>query len=487
MSYIATFDLGTTAIKCVVLDDNRRIVYKNAKEITTYNDGFFIEQNPKEWFNVFSELSQSLFKELGDDAKILGIILSGQMQDLICVDREGNSLTNAILYSDQRGEDQMSKIPCEIRESIIKKTGNDLNGAIPLTKLLWIREHNSKLYNEINKILISAKDYINTKLTGTNTSDVTSLATSGMMDIKSKKYICEIEQLGIDKSILPKICYADEIVGYVTVEAEKLTGFKTGTNVYGGTGDAGATTLASGISKVGEININLGTSGWIASISKDVLPGVFNLAAVNRGMYINVIPISNAGSVHKWIANVIDGTAKKYISVDNAIKNTLPNAGGLFFLPYLVGERFPVLDANIRGCYIGVNANTTKDDIVRSTLEGVAFSMKQGLIALGIAPTKVSLIGGGARESEWNQIFADVLGSDVTLYENSEFLPSMALASSVLLDQGILNSYEEFITSLMASTKITIHKYDETRNRIYQKAYTKFEKIYPTVKSLFEE
>ena len=485
MKCIATFDLGTTAIKCAVINEDLKIVYCIENEITTYNDGEHIEQNPKEWYEVFCELSRSIFEKADEELDVTGIIMSGQMQDLICVDEKGNAIRNAILYSDQRGNLELDKIDESISKAISKKTANDLNGSIPLTKLLWLRENKKEEYERIHKILISSKDYVVGKLTDEYISDVTSLATSGMMNIQLKQYVEELNDLGINSKILPKICYSHDVVGEVNEASSKETGFAKGTKVYAGSGDAGATTLASGITKDGEININLGTSGWIASVSKGTKENVFNLSAINDNLYVNVVPILNAGSIHRWIANVVDGTDTKYKTVHNAVEKSEPNAKGLFFLPYLVGERFPVMDSNVRGCYIGVNANTTREDIIRSTLEGVAFAVKQGLEALGIKPTKVSLIGGGARETNWNQIFADVIGTDVIVYENSEFLPSMALAACVLIDQKKIESYEAFIISLIDKTKTTIYNYDKINNAIYEKAFDKFKCIYPSVSILF--
>jgi len=408
------------------------------------------------------------------------------MQDLIVIGKNGELMSNAIMYNDHRGKSQLNLISDDLTKLIIEKSANELNGTIPLTKLLWVRNNEEEIYKSIYKILFSSKDYIITKLTNEYVSDVTTLATSGCMDIQSKQYINEISSLGFDMEILPKICYADEVAGIVTSKAANETGFLVGTKVYVGSGDAGATTLASGISKEGEINISLGTSGWVASISNSVCENVFNLAAINRGLYINVIPVLNAGNVHKWLANVIDGTAIKYDILHDAINESVPCSNGLYFLPYIVGERFPVSDDKVRGCYIGINANTTKADIIRSTLEGVAFSIKQSLVALNIKPNKISLIGGGAKDSNWNQIFADVLGVDVIVYENSKFLPSMALASIVMLAQGKINSYDEFVTKLIKNEKSEVFKFSCDVNKIYNKGFEKFIKIYPAVKNLYD-
>jgi xylulokinase len=486
MKYIVTFDFGTTAIKCAIIDEDLKVIYSNEKDVITFNNGIIIEQDPNSWYEIFKEISKDFFDKGYKNSDISGVVFSGHMQDLIFVDAKGNSLSNAILYNDQRGESQLECFDSNLLNLIEEKTANKLNGSIPLLKLLWLKKENKSLYEKTNKILFSSKDFIITRLTGEFVSDVISLSTSGMMDIKDKEYIKEIEKLNIDLSILPKICYADEIAGLVTEFSAQETGYMVGTKVYVGSGDAGATTLASGISQDGEININLGTSGWVASISKAVKNKVFNLAAINHGLYINVIPVLNAGNVHKWLANAIDGSKTKYDILHNAIVQSIPCSNDLYFLPYIVGERFPVSDANVRGCYIGINANTTKADIIRSTLEGVAFSIKQSLLALDLVPIKISLIGGGAKDDYWNQIFADILGVDVIVYENSQFLPSMALASIVMLEQDKIPSYDDFVNRLINNTESQVFIVNKINNEIYNKGYQKFIKIYPAVKNLFK-
>lgn len=484
MDNIATFDFGTTAIKCVVLDENQKIVFFKEKEIKTYIKGIFIEQDPEEWFSVFKELIKEYIINFGSN--LSSLVLSGQMQDLIFVDNEINPLYNAILYNDQRGESELDSFGDEIVQSIKNKTANELNGSIPITKILWFKNRYPELYLRIYKILFSPKDYIIAKITGSFVGDVTNLSTCGIMDIVKKEYITELKEVKIDYNMLPKISFSDEIAGLINKKGENQTGINSKTKVYVGIGDAGATTLASGISKDGEININLGTSGWVASISSSIKEKVFNLCAVNRGLFINVTPVLNAGNVHKWIASVVDDNLKnKYDIIYDNLSKSSPCANNLLFLPYIIGERFPVSDPFVRGCYIGINLQTTEADIIRATLEGVAFSIKQCLLSLNITPKKVSLIGGGAKDKKWNQVFADVLGTDVTVYEKSEFLPAMALASIALLAQGKISSYGEFVISLINRAGYTIYNFDEKAHQIYEKAFDTFIKIYPSVKNLF--
>ncbi len=483
MGKILAIDLGTTALKFVVVGDGGEILHSKEKAITTNFQGKFITQSPKEWYEAFCDLSKEYFEHTKDKA-IEGLIFSGQMQDLILVDENGESICDAILYNDQRGEEIVKSMDAKILQALQEKTCNGVDGSIPIAKLLWVKQNQAEIYSKIHKILISSKDYIICKLCGSFVSDVTSLATSGMMDILNKSYVEEIKQLGIDENIFPQIAYTDEVVGEVLEIANSETGIPVGTKIFAGSGDAGATTLASGIIGQGELNINVGTSGWIASISNNPSENSFTLCAINRDKYINVVPLLNAGNVHKWIAKTIGCGENIYDDIHDCLEKSSPTANGLLFLPYIIGERFPVADSDINGCYIGVGATTTRADMARSALEGVAFSVRQGLEALGITPKKVSLIGGGARESGWNEIFANILGIDVVVFENSEFMPSIALSNCVKLANGKISSYEEGVEELIKNTKNTVYKCNKDTHEQYNKAYERFLKIYPNVKNI---
>ena len=183
-------------------------------------------------------------------------------------------------------------------------------------------------------------------------------------------------------------------------------------------------------------------------MSDDILlteAGVFNLAAAAEGCYINVVPFLNAGNVHKWISGVLghrDGAAD-YEAVSTLLKNSVPGSHGVLFLPYLVGERFPVLDPEARGCFFGMTAETTAADMARACLEGVAFSLRQGLEQLPVPPASISLIGGGGREAVWCQILADVLDHDITVLRDTEFRAAQALAALARQKAGSFALAEE--------------------------------------------
>jgi xylulokinase len=471
---IATFDLGTTAIKFVVLDEKANILYNKKIDIDTIIKDNFIEQSPNQWLETFI----SLIKSYKDRNQLTHLICSGQMQDLIFVGKNNTPLYNAILYNDQRGDKFLNNISKEIED----KTTINMNGSIPLLKMYWMKENEPKVLENTRNILFSPKDYITLYLTNIAVADTTTLSTTGMMDIYKKEYIDTIE---VNKDILPKILNCGDVVSYIDKNIAIELGLNTGLKIFAGSGDAGATTLASGIVKDNELNINLGTSGWIANISKSPNREAFNLCAINEGYYINVIPVLNASSVHKWITNMIfEKKDNKYNLMDNLLDENINYDTDLITLPYLVGERYPIADTKIRGCYFGLNPKTSLIDLAISALEGVAYSLKQGIVELGVTPKTISLIGGGALTKAWNQIFANIFEVPITVYSDSEYLPSISLTSSVLINEGLINSYEEFISELLSNQDKKIYFPQEDRVDKYRDKFTKFKKLYPALKDI---
>ena len=415
--YIATFDIGTTAVKGVLMEEGGRSAAARSIDIPTIYEGEHKEQDPLVWWEAFREISLDFAKAV-PPSQIGGIVMSGQMQDLIPLDGELRPVCNAILYSDGRAEEQARRLTNAVSpRRFLEITGNRCDGSLPLPKLMWLREQRPELYAKTRHILISSKDYLIARLTGVRAGDVTAGSTAGAMELLKKCWSRELLAAAqVSPALFPRLGASHEQVGGVLADAAKACGYLPCTPVFTGTGDAGATTLASGVAAPGQYNINLGTSGWVAAVSDAPLltqPGVFNLSAMSPGQYINVVPFLNAGNVHRWVSGLPGGFSGRetvdYGAAGALLTQSVPGSHGTLFLPYLVGERFPVLDPEAQGCYIGVTPATTAADLTRSALEGVAFSVRQGLEILDAEPQRVSLIGGGGREAVWCQILADVL------------------------------------------------------------------------------
>ncbi len=490
MELILTYDIGTTAVKGILLDVEGRVLDSHSILIETYFDDEFVEQKPKHWYTAICTISK-MFSNKFNESDIIGIVMSSQMQDVILIDKEGSLLRKAILYSDNRAAIQAKEIIKKFgQHNIIETTANNFDGTSPLAKLLWIKENEPQLYKKIDKVLFSAKEYCIYRLTNKLITDRTTASTTGMFNIRKKVWQTEyLETIGIPKRILPSIGRIDDRVGTVNPSSSVEMGIGIGTPVYVGCGDAGATTLSSGIGKPGEVNINLGTSGWVASVNETPIigEGIFNLPSVYEETYITVIPFLNAGNVHKWITNIVapEDSEDKYHFIEELFDKGYDCSEKLMFLPYLLGERFPIMDSITRGCFIGLTQETTKKDMVISCLEGVAFSIKQGIENLNISLTKITVVGGGAKFKVWCQILSDILEVRLEVIGDSEYAPAIAIASSVLTEQGRINNYKMFISSTLDNQIDAIYEPNNLNSKHYRILYDKYKKIYPVVKQLF--
>lgn len=477
MKCVVTFDIGTTAVKGVLVSSAGEVLYSQSQTVHTIHNGDHREQDPREWYDLFCRISRQIIGSECKSEDIVGIIMSGQMQDVILVDAQGDPAANAILYSDGRAEKEAQKVlECLGPEEVRQGTANNFDGTIPLAKLLWLKENQPDLLEKAYKVLISAKDYCTLQLTGEYCTDYTSATTSGMMDIAAKTFREDwLIKLGLDPSILPRLASPEAVVGEVTPQAAAATGLNPGTKVFNGIGDAGATTLASEIKVQGEVNINLGTSGWVATVSDGVIsrPGVFNLVSADKNLYINVVPFLNAGNAHNWIAGSLGHEdSDPYANLTDLLAQRTPGSKGLLFLPYLVGERFPVMDNSIKGCYYGITPETNKADLAAAVLEGVAFSIRQGLEQIISASTKITLIGGGAKEKHWCQILADILGQEIQVFLNTEFLSAVAIA-------GLVCNWDS-----ADSHEVEVYSPRKENTETYNRSYERFKELYPRLRGL---
>lgn len=498
----ATFDIGTTAVKAVVVNEKGEPVFTGSSMIHTIETENFKEQNPDEWYEAFCRLSEEMF-EIIPAEEITAIIFSGQMQDVIAVDADGKSLRNAILYSDGRADEQAREI---IKQAAVRNvvplgdayiaeiTGNHFDGSMPLAKMLWIKEQEPEIYKKTACFLISSKDYVITRLTDVFAGDVTACSTAGAMDLEQKTWSKELtEAAGIDPEKFPKLFYAHECVGTITETGALESGYPVGTRVYAGTGDAGATTLASGILAPGEYNINLGTSGWVAAVSDGRMEsegGGFNLAAMQKDLYINVVPFLNGGNVHRLIAKILsrkENGEPDFSYISELLAKAEPGSHGLYFLPYVTGERFPIMDSSIRGSFLGLSQETTAADMAQSVLEGAAFSIRQGLELFDHQPEKITLIGGGARERRWCQILSNVMGKENFVYKDPDLLPALAIASAVFIAEGVIPDYKSFIETLESQGHCYTVQPDLSVSEQYREIYQRYKTIYPLVREFYSD
>ncbi|SDH75146.1 xylulokinase [Alteribacillus bidgolensis] len=482
MEYIAVFDVGTSAIKGLLMQKDGCVFEERSAAIHTYKGKHGEkEQNPEEWWTGMKSITRGWFEEKNiPPESVKAVTFSGQMENVILI-REGENTERAILYSDMRAEEESSWIQKQ-RPDLPDITANAVSASTPLAKLLWLNKREKKPA----AVVFSAKDYLIYKLTGVITTDSVTGATTGMMDIQTRTWHPGIlESFGIDYFTLPALLSPNDLAGNVLPSGN--SGFHGNTPVLCGAGDAGASTMGAGAIHDGDSYFYIGTTGWAAAPTKSHSPktaGVFTLAHVIHNMNISIAPLLNAGNVYEWTKNTFMPESS-YETFENTISQSKPGAGGLVFLPYIHGERFPVQDSNAKGIYFGIQAHTSQADFMRASLEGICYSLRH--IAETIIEAKegkIILIGGGAKSKSWCQILADITNKTVSVPENSEYLPAVGIASTAFLYLGWVKDAGQFVDSYISCLPKNIYRPNQKIRSVYEKGYKQYVKLYPSTKEI---
>jgi xylulokinase len=501
MKYIASFDIGTTSAKGILVSEHATIHEETTIALRTEygqeGETQTIEQDPEQWYEAVVAIAQTWWSSGINPADVQLIVMSGQMQDCIPVDGEGRPVRPAILYADVRAGQQAGRIAAELGEANIRRvTGNHMDGSLTFPKILWLMEHERAGYEKTASFLISSKDYVIRKLTGRHVADPTTGATTGVMDLSTRQWRGEwLRQFGVDIGKMPELLSADSIAGHVLPEAAAATGFAARTPVLCGIGDAGATTIGAGVTEPGDVYAYLGTSGWVAATTDrvgSIAGGGFHLAHGASRLLIAITPLSNAGSAHKWALSVFGsrGTtdeAAAFAELEQEMAACDRSRSGAIFLPYLNGERCPVNDPLASGCFFGLTSRTTRAEMSCAVLEGVAMAMRQVMELLSVSnrSRRLVLIGGGTRSRVWNQIFADITGMEITVPKEAQFLPALGCAAAGFVSLGWSESYGQFAKTRLASQPFDRYVPDDALNQVYQKKYERYLMLYPALQDVF--
>lgn len=486
MSWISAFDIGTTSVKGLLMGKDGRIIGENTYPLKTYyGEEGKIEQNPEEWWEGIKTISRYWLLDLKVKTdEIKAITFSGQMQDLLFASRP--CVSRAILYSDTRAKTEAERINRELHHELSEIAGNPLDATSPFAKFLWMQSHQPETLENCEGFLFSSKDYCIYELTNQIVTDPVTAATTGMMNITTKDWQEEwLNKFEIPIAKMPAIRYPDQLAGHVTKRAAELTGFKEGTPVLSGSGDAGATTIGAGAVRENDSYLYLGTTGWAATVRKEIEEQgdfTFTLSHVRPDFYISIAPLLNVGNVYLWAKKTFTSEMDE---LEQLIAESPPGANGLFFLPYLNGERCPVNDPDAKGIFYGMTMHTEKADFARAVVEGLCYSYRQimNLVLRENRPVSITAIGGGARSKAWCQIAADVLETEVRVPENSEYLPAVGAASSGFCYLGWVRNYEEFADQFIKEDRSNVYR--PRNQQIYHKGFETYEKLYPAFRQMF--
>ncbi len=485
MLYIGV-DLGTSAVKLLLMDSDGKIQNIVSKEYPLYfpNPGWS-EQRPEDWYDQTMEGIKELLQE-ADKSKVAGISFGGQMHGLVILDKEDRVIRPAILWNDGRTGKETDYLNEVIgREKLSQYTANIAFAGFTAPKLLWVRKNEPDNFEKIEKIMLP-KDYIAYRLTGIHCTDVSDASGMLLFDVKNRRWsqeMCDI--CGISMSKLPQCFESYEPVGKVRPQIAKELGIPENVIVAAGAGDNAAAAVGTGTVGDNKCNISLGTSGTIFISSKNFRVDSHNALhsfAHADGSYHLMGCMLSAASCNKWWMDEILGTGD-YGKEQAAIKNLGRNH--VFFLPYLMGERSPHNDPDARGVFLGMTMDTTRTDMTQAVLEGVAFALRDSLEvakSLGIHLERTKICGGGAKSPLWRKMIANILNLKVDAIESEEG-PALGGAMLAAVACGEYASVEEIADKVVKVTE-TILPGPELAQR-YDERYAQFKEIYPACRPVF--
>lgn len=462
MNYYIGIDLGTSAVKIILINAVGEILKTVSKEYPiSFPKPNWSEQNPDDWWNAVREGLEEIIADF-DKSEIKGIGVGGQMHGLVMLDENGFVLRPAILWNDTRTGRETDYLNNVIgKERLQALTGNIAFAGFTAPKILWVQNNEPEIFERCKKICLP-KDYINFKLTSAFATDVSDAAGTLYFDVENRRWSEEmLEILGIDKSCLPKVCESGEVIG-------KTNLFGLDCNVVAGAGDNAAAAIGTNTVNEGQCNISLGTSGTVFiptdKYVKTENPALHSFCHAN-GKYHLMGCILSAASCNKWLNETVYETEYN-VGVPDGPHN------GLYFMPYLSGERCPHNDGDVKGAFIGITHATTREAMQRAVFEGVSFAIKDCIELCPNEIKKATVCGGGTKSKAWMRILADVLGIELAVIQNEG--PALGGA---FLAAGI--------------TKEPQIEYTVKPNTDFAEAYSykykKYKQLYPALKDFYKE
>ncbi len=487
MLYIGV-DLGTSAVKLLLMEGNGKIRNVVSKEYPLYfpHPGWS-EQKPEDWWKAVTEGIRELVpEELRKD--VAGMSFGGQMHGLVILDEQDNVIRPAILWNDGRTGKETNYLNQVIgREKLSEYTANIAFAGFTAPKILWVKENEPENFKRIKKIMLP-KDYLAYQLTGTFCTDVSDASGMLLFDVKKKCWSEEMLKIcGITRDQVADIYESYECVGTLKPDVAELLGLPETVKVAAGAGDNAAAAVGTGTVGDGRCNISLGTSGTIFVSSEK-----FNVDSHNAlhafahadGKYHLMGCMLSAASCNKWWMDEILKT-KEYALEQADITKLGEN--NVYFLPYLMGERSPHNNPDARGTFIGMTMDTTRSDMTQAVLEGVAFAIRDSFEvarSLGIPIARTKICGGGAKSPLWRTIMANVLGIPVDIMESEEG-PGLGGAMLAAVACGEYANVEEAAEKIVRVVDTVEPDADLVAK--YEEKYRKFAKIYPALKDLYSE
>lgn len=489
LSLLLGLDVGTSGARALAVDESGKVLAEASSEYPLHSPHpGWSEQDPEDWWRASKEALGKAAKEAGAEAggEVVGIGLTGQMHGSVFLDSSDEVIRPALLWNDQRTEDQCEEITDAVgEERLIQRAGNPALTGFQAPKVLWLRDEEPENYEKVARVLLP-KDYVRLRLTGEYATDVSDAAGTLFLDVGNRDWSEEIlKALDIPREWMPAVYEGPESTGKLKDDVARELGLASGIPVAAGGGDNAAAAVGVGVVREGIVSSSVGTSGVIFAHAEEFTPdpsGALHAFchAVPEAYHLMGVTLSAGGSL-SWWHDTLDGE-HSYEELSEIASDAPPGSEGLLFLPYLSGERTPHSDPAARGAFFGLTARHGKEHMTRALMEGVVFSLNESLEimhGLGTPVEEVRAIGGGARGELWRQLQADIYGIPIYRTTTDEG-PAYGAALLAGVAAGIYEDVHEASSQVELRDEVT--EPQEENVKLYEEYFEAYRSLYPATK-----
>ena len=476
-------DLGTGSVKAVLLAEDGTVRAEgSAGYAVSSPEPGWAESSPEEWWNAAAGVVREVVGDYGPDVAAIG--LSGQMHGVVLSDEAGWPLRPAVLWADARSTGQLAAYRA-LDDGARRRLANPPAAGMAGPTLLWLRENEPEAYSSARWAL-QPKDLLRLRMTGEPAAEPSDASATLLYDLLSDAWDHElVDELGLREDLLAPLVPSWEVAGALTRDAAGHFGLRAGLPVAAGAGDTAAAMLGSGLLEPGVAQLTVGTGGQIVIPRTPPEPDPHGRThlyrAASPGLFYSMAAVQNAGLALEWARKLLGASWDEVYKEAFAVS---PGSEGVNFLPYLSGERTPHLDPEARGAWTGLGLGHSRAHLLRSALEGVAFSLREGvesLEAAGMEIPDLRLAGGGTAKEPWRQLLADVLARPLRLLPDG--VAGTASARGAALLAGVAcKAYEtaEQTFSLAPKTQDSVEPGAEGEH--YEEAYRRYRELYPRLR-----
>ena len=493
MSYVIGIDLGTSSLKGLVVDKKGKVLDQETRNYPlSHPKTGHSEQNPQYWVEALEEVLKELISRNEKlKQELEGISFSGQMHSLVLLGEDDRPLRDAILWNDVRTTEECRIISEKLGTSLIEKTKNIALEGFTLPKILWVQEHEPDIWAK-TKILMLPKDYLGFYLTGQTTCEYSDASGTLMLNLENKEWDQDIlDMFAIEKEKLPKLCESTEEIGLIKTEILDILGIARDIKVFSGGADNACGALATGIVDETRGMSSIGTSGVFLSYEgnkvSDYKGKLHYFNHVLPDIYYSMGVTLAAGQSLTWFKDIFC-TGLSFDAITEMASKSNIGSNGLLFSPFIMGERTPYVDANIRASFIGMSASHELKDFSRAVIEGITMSLKESQLIMEQTTSRhfkeIISVGGGAKSDFWMQVQADIFNAKMRTLKVEQG-PGFGAAMIAALGLNWYSSPKECVDTFVSYEK-EFYPIQENVQR-YEELFKLYKKIYQSTQELSHE